>query len=55
MGEIPVLPCHVKEYSLEEFKKILWTYFTRVKIYGSLRGGPLTDDEEGERMLAVCR
>lgn len=55
MGEIPVVPWHVKEYSVEEFKKILGTYFTNVKIYASKRGGPLTEDEHGEKMLAVCQ
>ncbi len=54
MGNIPVLPCHVKEYSLEEFKELLGKYFATMQIYGSKRGGPLTDDERGEKMLAVC-
>lgn len=55
MGSIPVVPWHEKEYSLPEFKIILGRSFPNVKIYGSKSGGSLTEDEYGQKMVAVCR
>lgn len=54
-GSIPVVPWHKKEYSLTEFKAILGSAFLNIKIYGSKSGGPLTEDEYGQKMVAVCR
>jgi ubiquinone/menaquinone biosynthesis C-methylase UbiE len=55
MGYIPVVPWHEKEYSLSEFKTILNQSFPNIKVYGSKSGGSLTEDEHGQKMVAVCR
>lgn len=55
MGSIPVVPWHEKEYTLTEFKIILGKFFPNVKIFGSKSGGPITEDEHGQKMVAVCR
>ena len=54
-GSIPVVPWHEKEYSLSEFKLILGKSFPNVKIFGSKSGGPITEDELGQKMIAVCK
>ena len=54
-GEIPVVPWHVKEYSVEEFKAILGRHFSRVKIFSSKSGGQLTEEESGQKMVALCQ
>lgn len=54
-GDIPVVPHHVKEYSVGEFKAILGRHFPRVKIYSSKSGGPLTENEVGQKMVALCQ
>jgi 2-polyprenyl-3-methyl-5-hydroxy-6-metoxy-1,4-benzoquinol methylase len=54
-GDIPVVPHHVKEYSVAEFKTILTRHFSRVKIYSSKSGGRLTEDEIGQKMVAFCQ
>jgi spore coat polysaccharide biosynthesis protein SpsF (cytidylyltransferase family) len=54
-GEIPVVPHHVKEYSAAEFKAILRRHFSRVKIYSSKSGGRLTEEEIGQKMVALCQ
>lgn len=53
-GGIPIVPWHVKEYSLKEFKEILSRHFYLEKIYGS-KNGIYTDDEVGNGMMAICR
>jgi spore coat polysaccharide biosynthesis protein SpsF (cytidylyltransferase family)/ubiquinone/menaquinone biosynthesis C-methylase UbiE len=54
-GDIPVVPHHVKEYSAAEFKAILGRHFSRVKIYSSKSGGRLTEEEIGQKMVALCQ
>jgi 2-polyprenyl-3-methyl-5-hydroxy-6-metoxy-1,4-benzoquinol methylase len=54
-GEIPVVPWHVKEYSVEEFKAILGRHFARVKIFSSKSGGRLSEEETGQKMVALCQ
>jgi ubiquinone/menaquinone biosynthesis C-methylase UbiE len=54
-GDIPVVPHHVKEYSAAEFKAILGRHFSHVKIYSSKSGGRLTEDEIGQKMVALCQ
>ncbi len=53
-GDIPLVPWHVKEYSLKEFKEILSKYFYLEKVYGS-KNGIYTDDEKGNGMMAICK
>jgi 2-polyprenyl-3-methyl-5-hydroxy-6-metoxy-1,4-benzoquinol methylase len=54
-GDIPVVPHHVKEYSVSEFKEILGRHFSKVKIYSSKSGGRLTEGEIGQKMVALCQ
>ncbi|HEY4078894.1 MAG TPA: methyltransferase domain-containing protein [Rhizomicrobium sp.] len=54
-GDIPVVPWHVKEYSAPELRTILERHFSTVKIYSSKSGGRLTEDETGQKMVALCR
>jgi len=50
-----VVPWHVKEYSVAELRAILERHFTSVKILSSKSGGPLTECETGQKMVALCR
>jgi len=54
-GDIPVVPWHVKEYSVSELRAILERHFTSVKILSSKSGGRLTECETGQKMVALCR
>jgi spore coat polysaccharide biosynthesis protein SpsF (cytidylyltransferase family) len=54
-GEIPVVPWHVKEYSVAELRSILERHFSSVKILSSKSGGRLTESETGQKMVALCR
>lgn len=54
-GDIPVVPWHVKEYSVTELRAILERHFTSVKILSSKSGGRLTECETGQKMVALCR
>ena len=54
-GEIPVVPHHVREYSVDEFKAILGRHFAKVKIFSSKSGGRLTEEETGQKMVALCQ
>jgi spore coat polysaccharide biosynthesis protein SpsF (cytidylyltransferase family)/2-polyprenyl-3-methyl-5-hydroxy-6-metoxy-1,4-benzoquinol methylase len=54
-GDIPVVPWHVKEYSVAELRAILERHFSSVKILSSKSGGPLTESETGQKMVALCR
>jgi len=54
-GDIPVVPWHVKEYSAPELRAILERHFASVKILSSKSGGPLTESETGQKMVALCR
>jgi 2-polyprenyl-3-methyl-5-hydroxy-6-metoxy-1,4-benzoquinol methylase len=54
-GDIPVVPWHVKEYSVAELRAILQRHFTNVKILSSKSGGRLTECETGQKMVALCR
>jgi len=54
-GDIPVVPWHVKEYSVAELRAILERHFTSVKILSSKSGGRLTECETGQKMVALCR
>ena len=54
-GDIPVVPCHVKEYSVTELRIILERHFSSVKILSSKSGGRLTESETGQKMVALCR
>lgn len=53
-GKIPIVPWHLQEYSLEEFKHILNERFVLCKIYGE-KLGVISEDERGEYMIAVCK
>jgi ubiquinone/menaquinone biosynthesis C-methylase UbiE/spore coat polysaccharide biosynthesis protein SpsF (cytidylyltransferase family) len=54
-GHIPIVPWHLKEYSLQEFKRVLKKYrFEVIKIYGE-KLGIISEDERGEYMIAVCK
>lgn len=54
-GDIPVVPWHVKEYSVGELRAILERHFSSVKILSSKSGGRLTECETGQKMVALCR
>jgi len=54
-GDIPVVPWHVKEYSVAELRAILERHFSNVKILSSKSGGRLTESETGQKMVALCR
>ena len=54
-GDIPVVPWHVKEYSVAELRAILERHFTSVKILSSKSGGRLTESQTGQKMVALCR
>ena len=54
-GDIPVVPWHVKEYSVAELRAILERHFSSVKILSSKSGGRLTECETGQKMVALCR
>jgi spore coat polysaccharide biosynthesis protein SpsF (cytidylyltransferase family) len=54
-GDIPVVPWHVKEYSVPELRAILERHFANVKILSSKSGGRLTESESGQKMVALCR
>ena len=54
-GDIPVVPWHVKEYSVAELRAILERHFASVKILSSKSGGRLTESETGQKMVALCR
>lgn len=54
-GHIPIVPWHLKEYSLLEFKRVLKKHrFEVIKIYGE-KLGIITEDELGEYMIAICK
>jgi len=54
-GRIPIVPWHLQEYSLEDFKRILAEKFVLQKIYGEKLGVIDEEDERGEYMIAVCK
>lgn len=55
-GDIPVVPWHVKEYSVPELRAILGRHFGSVTILSSKSGGRLMEDETGgQKMVALCR
>ena len=55
-GDIPVVPWHVKEYSVVELRAILERHFASVKILSSKSGGRLSEAcESGQKMVALCR
>jgi spore coat polysaccharide biosynthesis protein SpsF (cytidylyltransferase family) len=54
-GDIPVVPWHLKEYSVAELRAILERHFDWVKILSSKSGGRLTECEAGQKMVALCR
>jgi 2-polyprenyl-3-methyl-5-hydroxy-6-metoxy-1,4-benzoquinol methylase len=55
-GDIPLVPWHVKEYSLVELRAILERHFSSVKILSSKSGGRLSEAcESGQKMVALCR
>jgi len=54
-GDIPVVPWHVKEYSVAELRAILERHFASVKILSSKSGGRLSECETGQKMVALCR
>jgi len=53
-GRIPIVPWHLQEYSLEDFKRILAERFVLQNIYGEKLGVIDEEDERGEYMIAVC-
>ena len=55
-GDIPVVPWHVKEYSVDELRLLLERHFSSVKILSSKSGGRLSEAcETGQKMVALCR
>jgi ubiquinone/menaquinone biosynthesis C-methylase UbiE len=55
-GDIPVVPWHIKEYSVAELRAILERHFSSVKILSSKSGGRLSEDcDSGQKMVALCR
>ena len=55
-GDIPLVPWHVKEYSVAELRAILERHFSSVKILSSKSGGRLSEAcESGQKMVALCR
>lgn len=55
-GDIPLVPWHVKEYSVAELRVILERHFSSVKILSSKSGGRLSEAcETGQKMVALCR
>src|ERR1700761_2693429 len=55
-GDIPLVPWHIKEYSVTELRAILERHFASVKILSSKSGGRLSEAcESGQKMVALCR
>jgi 2-polyprenyl-3-methyl-5-hydroxy-6-metoxy-1,4-benzoquinol methylase len=55
-GDIPLVPWHIKEYSVAELRAILERHFSSVKILASKSGGRLSEAcETGQKMVALCR
>jgi len=55
-GDIPLVPWHIKEYSVAELRAILERHFASVKILSSKSGGRLSEAcETGQKMVALCR
>ena len=55
-GDIPLVPWHVKEYSVAELRALLERHFSSVKILSSKSGGRLSEAcETGQKMVALCR
>ena len=55
-GDIPIVPWHIKEYSVAELRAILERHFSSVKILSSKSGGRLSEAcESGQKMVALCR
>lgn len=55
-GDIPVVPWHVKEYSVHELRAILERHFGSVKILSSKSAGRLSEScDSGQKMVALCR
>lgn len=55
-GDIPLVPWHIKEYSVAELCAILERHFATVKILSSKSGGRLSEAcESGQKMVALCR
>jgi spore coat polysaccharide biosynthesis protein SpsF (cytidylyltransferase family)/ubiquinone/menaquinone biosynthesis C-methylase UbiE len=54
-GDIPVVPCHMKEYSAKEFLSLLGVHFSKIKLYCSKSGGRLVESDVGQKMVAVCQ
>jgi spore coat polysaccharide biosynthesis protein SpsF (cytidylyltransferase family) len=55
-GDIPLVPWHIKEYSVAELRAILEQHFSSVKILSSKSGGRLSEAcETGQKMVALCR
>ena len=55
-GDIPIVPWHIKEYSVAELRAILERHFASVKILSSKSGGRLSEAcETGQKMVALCR
>ena len=55
-GDIPLVPWHIKEYSVAELRAILERHFSSVKILSSKSGGRLSEAcETGQKMVALCR
>ena len=55
-GDIPLVPWHIKEYSVAELRAILERHFSCVKILSSKSGGRLSEAcETGQKMVALCR
>jgi 2-polyprenyl-3-methyl-5-hydroxy-6-metoxy-1,4-benzoquinol methylase len=55
-GDIPVVPWHVKEYSITELRAILERHFGFVKILSCKSAGRLSEDcDSGQKMVALCR
>jgi 2-polyprenyl-3-methyl-5-hydroxy-6-metoxy-1,4-benzoquinol methylase len=55
-GDIPLVPWHIKEYSVAELRAILERHFSSVKILSSKSGGRLSEAcETRQKMVALCR
>jgi len=55
-GEIPLIPSHLREYSLEAFKSLLSKDFEVEKIIGFKAGNLCVEgDQKGTGMMAICK
>jgi hypothetical protein len=54
MGQIPIWPCHVREYSAPWLKTIIQSHFEIDKVMGWQNGLITPDDERGDGVFLIA-